>query len=116
MNSSNYFIIVDSFSKWPEISKCKRSTLTVSVNFLNEIFSMFGVPETIVSDNGTQFNSSEFAKFCKFYSIEHITTTVYHLRTNRQVERFADSFNHGLKKINGEQNKVVSLQQFFRIY
>ena len=78
LNGSYYFIIVDSFSKWPEIFKCKRPTSTVSVNFLNEIFSRFGVPEMIVFDNGTQFPLSEFAKFCKCYSIEHITTPVYH--------------------------------------
>ena len=93
----------------------KRSDF-VSVNFLDEIFARFRVPDTIVSDNAAQFTSREFGKLCKFYFVEHITTPAYHPRSNGQVEKFVDSFNRRLKKINGEQNEVVSVQQFLRIY
>ena len=116
LNGSYYFIIVDSFSKWLEILKCKRQTSISLVNFLNEIFSRFRVPETTVSNSATQFPSSEFAKCCQFYSIEHISTPAYYSRSNGQVEMFVDSFKRGLKRINGEQNEVVSLQQFLRIH
>ena len=71
-----------------EILKYKRQILTVSVNFLDKMFSMFGVPETILSDNWTEFTSNKFTKFCEFYSIEHITTPEYHRISNGQVERF----------------------------
>ena len=81
LNGSHYSIMVDSFSKWPKI-------LTVSANFLNEILARFGVLVTL----GTQFTTREFLKFCKFYYIEHTTTPVYHPWSNRQVERFMDSF------------------------
>ena len=105
LNGSYYFIILDSFSKWPETS-------TVSVNFLNEI-----TLKVRISWNDclqTQFISSEFAKFCKFNSTEHITTPAFHPKSKGKVKRFVDSFKRGLKKINGELNEVVSLQ-FLRI-
>ena len=79
------------------------------------MFSRFGVPETIVSNNGPQFTVNEFAKFVQFYSIEHITSSAYHPGSNGQVEMFLNSFKHGLKKINGEQNGVVCLQPFLWI-
>ena len=72
------------------------------MNFLNKIFARSGVQNTIVSDNGRKFTPSELAKFCKFYLTEHITTPMYHLRSNTKVERFVDLFKRGLKKINGE--------------
>ena len=86
LNGSYYFIIVDIFLKQSEILQCKRPTLTVSVNFLNLIFARSGDPGIIVSGNRTQFTQFNFAKFCKFYSIEHITTS------DGQVESFVDSF------------------------
>ena len=110
------FYNCEQFFEMAQNLKCKHQTLTISLNFLKEIFSRFGVPETIVSDNGTQFTSCEFAKFCKFYFYEHITTPVYHLKSNGQVKWFVDSFKCWLKKIYGEQNEVVNLQQFLRIY
>ena len=57
LNSHYYLLIVDSFSKWPEIFKCRHPTSTNTVNVLNELFNRFGAPKTLVSDNGTQFTA-----------------------------------------------------------
>ena len=53
----NYLIVVDSFSKWPEMMKRKISTYSGTNRFLHELFSRFGIPDNIVSDNGTQFTA-----------------------------------------------------------
>ena len=45
MNGNYYLIVVDSFSKWPKIFKCKRPTAMVTKYFLTELFARFGVPE-----------------------------------------------------------------------
>ena len=51
----NILIIVDSCSSWIEVVQCTdRSTATVQ-RCLLEIFSQFGVPRTLVSDNGPEF-------------------------------------------------------------
>ena len=66
-NGLYYFIIVDSFSKWPEIYVSKthfHSTL----DFLHKPFSRFEVPDTTAPDNCTQFTSSDFQIFLKYYS------------------------------------------------
>ena len=60
LNGHNYFIIVDSFSNWLEIFKCRHPISTNTINVLNELFSHFGMLKTLVSDKGTQFTDREF--------------------------------------------------------
>ena len=101
LNGQYYLIVVDSYSKWPEIFRCKRPTSTTTIGVLNELFSRFGVPKAIVSDNGTQFTGKDFKDFCRSLSIEHITTSPYHPRSNGQAERFVDTFKRAVKKNHG---------------
>ena len=82
---SGSYLIVVSFSKWPEILRCKKPTTKLVIGFPHELFTRFGVPDTIVSDNGTQFISNEFKEFCKTLVVEHITITPFHLRSNGQA-------------------------------
>jgi len=42
----------------------------------------FGVPETVVSDNGSQFRSEAFQKLMKTYEISHVLTAVYSPQAN----------------------------------
>ena len=65
LNGHDYLIIVDSFSKWPEIFKRRHSTSKNTANVLNDIFSLFGTPKTLVSDNRTLFTGREFKDFCR---------------------------------------------------
>ena len=60
LNGSYYQINVDSFRK------CKHPTATNTTNALNEIFSCFGVPKTLVSDNGTQFSEEHSRNFVHY--------------------------------------------------
>ena len=77
LNGYYYLVIVDSNSKWPEIFKYKHPTATNMIRVINEVFSWLGVPNTIVSDNGTMFTGSEFEVYCDLLAIEHITTPTY---------------------------------------
>ena len=56
MNGNYHLIVVDVYSKWPEIFKCKRPTATVTKYFLTELFECFGVPVFLKSyKNGKEF-------------------------------------------------------------
>ena len=55
-----FLIVIDSFSKWPEVSVMKSNTATKTIDELRCLFSRWGIPEQIVSDNGPQFKSDEF--------------------------------------------------------
>ena len=88
----------------------------VTINFLHEIFARFGVPDTIVSDNGTQFTASEFRVFCKSLAIKHITTPLYQRRSNGQAECYVSTFKRALKMSKGVEADKEMLQQFLSIF
>ena len=46
----------------------------------------FGIPYRIILDNGTQFTSKKFENFCERHAIKHYQSSVYHPKTNGQVE------------------------------
>lgn len=116
INGYYYLILVDSLSKWPEVVKCKHPTSRNTISALDEIFSRFGVPRTLVSDNGTAFTSMEFKNFCTALDIEHITTPVCHPRSNGQAEKFVDTFKRALRKNQGMDTEERTIQKFLAIY
>lgn len=110
----NYFLIIsDSHSKWPEVFRTKEITTSFTVNKLREVFARFGLPETIVSDNGTQFTSSIFFKCVRLNKIKHVTSAPGHPATNGAAENAVKSFKNGLKSAlaDGESSDVDILTQ-----
>ncbi|CAI2339148.1 unnamed protein product [Caenorhabditis sp. 36 PRJEB53466] len=103
-NGQYYLVVVDAKSKWPEVAIVKSISSVSTVRTLKGIFSSHGYPETLVSDNGTQFVSREFANMCHEYGIEHIRSPAFHPQSNGQAERFVDTLKRGLKKLKGEGN------------
>lgn len=76
------FILLDQLTKYPLIKTMSKATSSNVVKFLNEIFSMFGVPESILSDNGSQFCSVLFKDFLKSLGINHLKTAFYAPQSN----------------------------------
>ncbi|XP_055584998.1 uncharacterized protein K02A2.6-like [Uranotaenia lowii] len=113
-----YLVIVDSYSKWPEMFQTRLTTAAATIRFLLETFARFGIPETLITDNGTQFCSSEFKKMCEQLGIIHIRTAPYHPQSNGQAERFVDTLKRYLRKIvEGEEvPSAEALQTFLQVY
>ncbi|XP_055585498.1 uncharacterized protein K02A2.6-like [Uranotaenia lowii] len=113
-----YFLVaVDSSSKWPEVIATKSTTASSTIKLLKQMFATFGIPETIVSDNGTQFTSFEFQTFCQQSGIEHIRTAPFHPQSNGLAERFVDSLKRSLKKIrSGGETLEDALRTFLTVY
>ena len=105
--------LVDYFSKWPEVAFAPRVDTATIIQFLTAIFSREGNPRTLISDNGPQFLSAEFADFLKECGIRHLRSSVYYPRANGEVERFNRSVKDCLQtaSIQGEPWK-----SFLRIY
>ena len=60
-----FLLVVDSHSKWVEVSPVSSSSSAVTISKLRTWFATHGLPCTIVSDNGTAFTSAEFQEFCQ---------------------------------------------------
>ena len=95
----NYYflIIVDAHSKWLEIYKTKSMTSQTTISCLRNCFSRFGLPVSVVSDNGPCFISSEFAEFMTSCGVKHILSAPYHPSTNGQAENAVRTFKDYLK-------------------
>lgn len=109
-----YFVIVDAYSKWPEVFKTRTTSAAKTVEMLEETFARHGLCNTIVSDNGPQFTSQAFAKFCEINGIKHIRTAPYHPQSNGQAEKFVDTLKVGLLKATGSADE--KLRQFLSHY
>jgi hypothetical protein len=86
-NQSVYVLIVDYYSRYIEIARVNRPTTAEVVTHLKSLFARHGIPETLISDNGPQYSSREFAEFAKEYEFRHVTTSPYHPQGNGEAER-----------------------------
>ena len=93
-----YLILIDAHSKWIEAFNTPTATSAAVINELRTTFARFGIPETVVTDNGTCFVSSEFEQFLDKNGIRHITSAPYHPASNGLAERAVQIIKKGLKK------------------
>jgi len=87
-SSGNQYIIVivDYFTKWVEAQPLSTITSRDVVNFLSQIFTRFGTPNTIITDNGVQFNSDFTKIFLDLYDVYIKFTVTYHPESNGLTE------------------------------
>ena len=95
----HYLLIVDAYSKWADVYNMGNSTITTrTTEYLSRFTSFCGIPSTLVSDNGPQFTSGEFSRFCQVQGIRHQRTPPYYPASNGQVERVIQELNRFLVK------------------
>ena len=80
-------VAIDYFTKWIEAKPLTTITAQQVQQFVwKDIICRYGVPHTIITDNGRQFIDKELAKFYIGLGIKHITSSVEHPQTNGQAE------------------------------
>ncbi|UYV68861.1 hypothetical protein LAZ67_6001298, partial [Cordylochernes scorpioides] len=102
IESSKYLLIADYFSKYPEIYQLQDMTTDTIIRRLKRTFSNFGIPETLVSDNGPPFFSKEFHNFTRTWNIVHVTSSPYHAQSNGMVERTVQTLKKLIKRCGEE--------------
>lgn len=78
-----FLVVIDYYSRFPEIFYMPSNTNDHVVNKLKDIF---GIPEELVSDNVPQYSSELFHKFSQEYDLKHTTSSPYHQQANGKVE------------------------------
>jgi len=94
-----YLIVIDAHSKWIEAFNTSTATSSAVIEELRVLFARFGIPETVVTDNGTCFTSFEFEEFLQKNGVKHLTSAPYHPSSNGLAERAVQIVKKGLKKI-----------------
>jgi transposase InsO family protein len=85
---THIFAAVDKFTKWVKVNPTASITAAKAVEFVSEIMYRFGVPNNIITDNGTQFTARKFKDFCGDSGIKINYALVSHPQSNGQVERW----------------------------
>jgi len=109
-----FLIIVDRFSKLVRAVPLAGITATdVSSAFCRDWTSVYGPPDTVLTDNGPQFASLFFQGVCNLMGIRSLYTSTYHPQTNGQVERcnktLEDMFMHYIEDHQDNWDELVSV-------
>ena len=89
---------VDRFSRWPiAVPIADMQASTVVQAFIDQWIASFGVPATLTTDRGAQFESRLFSEFCRRFGIRRLRTTAYHPAANGMVERFHRQLKSALR-------------------
>ena len=89
-----------------------------TIRMLFHLFSLYGLPDQLVSDNRPQFTSSEFSRFMKLKGIHHFRSAPYHPATNGLVERFNKTLKQAIKtgKYSGKSIQETISEFLFRYH
>jgi transposase InsO family protein len=79
---THFLVAIDKFSKWIEARPIGKIKSEQAVLFFTDIVFRFGVPNSIITDNGTQFTGKKFLIFCDSYHIRVDWSAVAHPQTN----------------------------------
>lgn len=97
----NRFILVvsDYATRYPEAIALRRVTAEKVAEELVTLFSRHGIPEEILTDQGTNFTSTLLGELYRMIGVKAIRTSPYHPQTDGLVERFNQTLKKMLKKV-----------------
>ena len=86
------------------------TTTHKTIEMLSHLFTAYGLPEEIVSDNGPQFVSDEMLHFMKMHGIQHTHVPRYHSASNGEAERYVQILKQALRTSKIEPGKSLQLR------
>ncbi|KFD60433.1 LOW QUALITY PROTEIN: hypothetical protein M514_27390 [Trichuris suis] len=95
------FKILNSYSKWLEV-------LPILISELRRVFATHGLPDTVVSDDGSAFTSSGFSEFLRTNAIRHAGVAPYHPSSNGQAERIIQTAKDALRMSTADLNQRLA--------
>ena len=91
-------VVSDYYSNYIEVARLNNLTSRAVIKELKAIFARFGVPDTLVTDNGAQFSSAEFAVFATTWMFEHKTSSPTYPQSNGKAEKAVQTVKNLFKK------------------
>ena len=99
----NILVIVDHFTRYIQAFVTNNHTAHTMARVLYNNFSVFGFPEKLMSDQGTEFTGDMIVAMCKLLGIEKIRTMLYHPQTNGSAERVHQTLQRMIGKLDLEK-------------
>ena len=86
LDNRTLLVISDYYSNFTEVARLNTVTSRNVIKEMKAVFAKYGMPDVLVTDNGPQFASGEFAVFAKTWMFKHITLSPYHPQSNGKAE------------------------------
>ena len=93
----DYLLIVDYFSKFPEVIPVSSKTAEATIKCMKTTFSRHGIPNTVVADN-MPFNSTQFRALSRQWSFTISTSSPNYPQSNGLIERNVQTIKRLLRK------------------
>ncbi|CAH8653056.1 unnamed protein product [Schistosoma rodhaini] len=92
-------VIIDSFSKWPEVFFTTSPNSDFTIQALRKVFSREGVPMVLVTDNGSHFAADAVTNWLNGIGCRHLFTAPRHPCSNGQAENFVRTLKIAIDSI-----------------
>ena len=86
LHYKHYLVTVDYYSDFWKLDYLSDTSSATLIEHTKAHFARYGIPDKVISDNGPQFRSQEYASFAKAWDFTHITSSPYHNQSNGKVE------------------------------
>lgn len=103
-----YLVTVDYYSRYLEVVYVPDIKASTIVAKTKTMFAHWGIPDEVMTDNGTQFTASQFQDFAKKYGFTHSTSSPHYPRSNGEAERGVQT----AKKILGQKDPWLALMTY----
>ena len=92
----NLLMVVDAGSGWIEAFPLQNRQTSSVISCLRSVFSRFGIPEVVVTDNAPEFLSGDLSNWLENIGSRKIESPIYHPRANGIAERSVQTIKHAL--------------------
>ena len=116
MDSKMFLVIIDCYSKWPEVEIMKTTSSEAIIEKLRTYFARFGLPSMLVSDNAAYFRSKLIEDYFARNGIKHISGAPGNPRTQGNVENFIGTFKRAMKTMSETKELRHKIDKFLFRY
>ena len=110
----SYLLIVDYTSHFPVIRKLNSMTGKAIAHHMQSIFSKYGWPNTLVTDNGPCYTSKEFPTLMQSMSVNHLTSSPHYLQSNGLTEKYVGIIKNLFHKAKEEGQSPYTALMVYR--
>lgn len=118
MNGNKYILTLqDDLTKYSQAYALPDHTAeTIAKVFVKEFVCKFGIPKSILTDQGADFTSKLLTEVSKLFKIKRLTTTAYHPQTNGSLERshatLAEYLRHFIREDQNDWDNWIDFAMF----
>ena len=101
-------VATDLFTRWIEtVALPDQSAVSVARAFVENVVLRYGAPGSLLTDQGTNFESQLMGEICSLLNVKKIRTSVFHPRTDGQAERMNRTIKERITSLGGSWEEAL---------